>query len=193
MNLFDIAYSKTNFNLDWDNIKPIAEESVSIDKQHHLEEQGVTSFENTDIPTEDLTELDSYYNFVMPEVSSFVFDTLGYSREYKLVKQNAWFSKYLDKGFVRQHSHEESVAVACLYIELPSNAGNIEFKHPYYNHRKDYIVSDDSWLWKEVKVKQNDVIIFDSAIWHRSQPNLSGKQRWTLTTNFGLKTKEKLF
>lgn len=190
--LFTKSAVKLSYNLDWDTIKPIAEKLVDIPQQHHLEENGVTSFENYEYPTHKLEELTEYYDYLKPHLEKYIFEDLKYPKEYDIEIQNAWFSRYNENGYVRQHSHTDSVAVACLYIELPENGGNIEFKNPYYSHRKNYIRTNDNWLWEEVEVKETDVLIFDSAIWHRSQPNLSNKERWTLTTNIGLVKKDNI-
>jgi len=192
IHLFKNSAVKSQYKLDWTTIKPIAEKLVSHPHQHHLEENGVTSFENQILPTHQLPELKNYYNFIKPICKKFVFDYLKYPNEYELEIQNAWFSRYGKDGYVRQHSHNDSVVVACLYIELPKNGGNIEFKNPYYSHRKKYLKTNDSWLWEEVKVKQEDVLIFDSAIWHRSQPNLTDSERWTLTTNIVFSNKKNI-
>ena len=184
--LYNDSAVKLSYNLDWNIIKPIAENSVNITNQHHLEENGVTSFQNNKFPTHKLKELTAYYDFLKPHLEKFIFKNLKYPEVYDIEIQNAWFSKYSKHGYVRQHSHTDSVAVACLYIELPKHGGNIEFKDPYYSIKKNYIVGNDDWLWKEVNVNQGDVLIFDASLWHRSQPNLADNHRWTLTTNIGL-------
>ena len=193
IDLFTFPALKLEYNLPWEALKPIAESLVSFSKQHHLEENGWTSYENSNPATHTLSELKDYYSFLLPYLEDYIFNTLNYPTNYQVVIQNAWFSKYINNGYVRQHSHSDSVAVACLYIELPENGGNIEFKNPYYSHRKNYIQDSDSWLWQEVKVKESDLLIFDAAIWHQSQPNQSNKDRWTLTTNIGLKQVKKLY
>lgn len=179
---------KSKFKLDWSSIKPIAEEQVNISNQHYLEVNGVTSFEQIDPPTHHIKELYDFYEYTKPIYNDFVFNKLKYPKDKELEIQNAWFSKYTEGGYVKEHDHRYSVAVMCLYIELPKNGGNIEFKDPHYLNKKKYITNDDdSWLWNEVEVNESDLLLFDATLLHKSQPNLSNMERWTLTTNIGFK------
>ena len=187
LNVFDISVLKLNYNFEWENIKPIAEEKVSIEKQDTLEIGAQTSYFKSN--THLLYELQPYYSFVKEHCTNYIFDTLGYPKTKDLEIQGSWFSKYQKNGYIQEHNHPESIAVAVIYLEKTEYMGNLLFKDPYYKYKMKYIRGNDDWLWKEVKVKTNDVIIFDANMWHKSQPNLTSEDRWILTTNIGFKEK----
>lgn len=154
---------KLNYQLDWENIKPRAEELVSISAQNSLERNANTSYLNPIKKLNNLPELKEYYNFLLPQVTDFVGSN-------NILIERAWFTKYMDLGHIIAHTHPTSTAVACLYIEFPTNAGNLEF--------------EIDGNWKEISIKQGDLVIFPGHVKHRSQPNKSNKERWTLTSNF---------
>ena len=164
MNILTLKY-----NLDWRGVKPLAEKLVNIPTQDMLEVNASTSYLNPLQKLNKLPELKEYFDFITNKVQDFV------GKDKTIMIERAWFSKYDKDGHIVPHTHPSSTAVACLYIEFPSNAGNLEFK-----------VFD---MWQELKISQGDLVIFPAHMMHRSQPNKSGKERWTLTTNF---TKKRL-
>lgn len=187
INVFDISVLKLQYNFEWDVIKPIAEKIVSIERQDTLETNADTSYfyPNTHL----IKELQPYYNFIKEHYTDYIFNVLKYPNSRELEIQGSWFSNYHNNGFIQEHNHPESVAVAVIYIEKTKDMGNLLFKDPYYKYKMKYIRGNDDWLWKEVDVKTNDVIIFDANMWHKSQPNLTNEDRWILTTNIGFKNK----
>lgn len=187
LSIYDISVLKLEYNFEWEIIKPIAEQLVSIEKQDTLEVNADTSYFKTN--THLLPELQSYYSFIKPFYTDYIFEHLKYPKTKELEIQGSWFSNYHQNGFIHEHNHPESVAVAVIYIEKTDKMGNLLFKDPYYKNKMKYIRGNDDWLWKEVQVKSNDVIIFDANMWHKSQPNLTDGNRWILTTNIGFKEK----
>ena len=185
INVFELPILKLSYNFEWDIIKPIAEKIVSIEKQDTLEQHAETSYFHSN--THLIEELQPYYNFIKFNVEEYVFNNLNYPKTRELEIQGSWFSNYHSNGFIQEHNHPESVAVAVIYIEKTKDMGNLLFKDPYYKYKMKYIRGNDDWLWKEVEVESNDVIIFDANMWHKSQPNLTTEDRWILTTNIGFK------
>lgn len=188
LSIFDKSVIKTEYQLDWNILKPIAEKLVSIQEQDTLEVNTNTSYFKQK-ETYLLPELQPYYDFIKPLYTEYIFDILNYPKIRDLEIQGSWFSNYHNNGYIKEHNHPESVAVAVIYIEKTNDMGNLLFKDPYYKYKMKYIRGNDDWLWKEVKVKSNDVIIFDANMWHKSQPNLTNSDRWILTTNIGFKNK----
>ena len=189
--LFGNHISRDSYDIDWKKVKPQVAQEVDITEQHHLEVNGVTSYLNKN-KTHELEVFQDFYRYMQPKMESFIFNDLEYPKG-KVYIQNAWLSKYTYEGYVKEHTHDESVAVSCLYLEHYENSGHIKFKKPFYDFKKHAISAlhplpkDTSWFYKEIEVKQNDVLMFDSFLLHKSQPNLSEKERWTLTTNYGVK------
>jgi hypothetical protein len=185
VNLFNSKVLKLEYDFEWDDIKPIAKKLVSIENQDTLEINADTSYFKSN--THLLPELQPYYNFIKPFYTEYIFHYLNYPKTRDVEIQGSWFSNYHNQGFIQEHNHPESVAVAVIYIEKTDKMGNLLFKDPYYKNKMKYIRGNDDWLWNEVDVKSNDVIIFDANMWHKSQPNLTDDDRWILTTNIGFK------
>ena len=68
------------------------------------------------------------------------------------------------------------------YAESGYSGGKV--KNPSYNHYKFIPFEDESWSWKKVPVKENEVIIMPGWFIHRTQENNTDEGRYVLTTNF---------
>lgn len=184
---------KLNFNLDWKSLKPIAEKLIEGSRRDSLEFNTDNTMFNLEQPTHLLPELKSFYNFLRPHYLDLAHNLLKYSKDLKIEVLHSWFSRYNDNGFIKTHDHTGAIVSSALYLEVPENSGDLLFRDPYYNFKKNYSVnSSDDWLWEKANIKVNDLYLFDAAIIHKSEPNKSGKERWMLGTNIGIKPKKTL-
>ena len=176
IDIFNNIALKFSYNINWKAIKPIAIESITHKgPQHNLEVNGLTSYAN-EIETSELECLKPLFNFLKPIYLDYCYNTLKVKKiEEEIQIQNAWFSKYTNKGYVSNHRHINSICVACLYVKKAKNAGDIEF----FNETNEKQI---------IELKENEVLLFPGNIFHKSQPNLSNKDRWTLTMNIGYKS-----
>jgi hypothetical protein len=180
--LFNNFY-KTEFNFDWKKLESILEKLVLIENQDHLEKgDAITSFKNKTKPY-DLPELKEFYNFIEPIYKDLLINKWGYPKENEYFIGNSWVSKYNEGGYIEEHNHTNVVAVICAYLQIPENSSNILFRDPNYESKIKFSVKSDEWLWKEVKSKTNEIIIFEGGCFHKTKPNNSKKPRWVLTTN----------
>ena len=184
LNLLDTPIEKLEYELDWNLLK-----SKLLNSQVHSPKTDV--FANTDIfwhidnykvVNSQYTELDSYYEFVLPKVKEYALNHLKQPVNYNIKVKDSWVSRYNQDGFIKEHHHnEDTLVVGCYYLEKNENETNTEFRN---NKQTD--------PWKEVYSKSFDIILFPFDMMHRSQKNNSNNERWLLTTNFSDITKSKI-
>lgn len=94
-----------------------------------------------------------------------------------------WANIYKNKGFVKSHNHvpkgndlffnskteDMKLKTGVYYFTKPEKSGNIVIEN------------------KEINVKENDFIIFDSSLNHYSIPNETNKDRIVFSINIGYK------
>lgn len=94
----------------------------------------------------------------------------------------SWFNLHSRTGQTLEHFHNRTDLVVSAYICCDDDTGNIEFRDPLEYHKMG-----SSWhesqLWKEVKVKTNDVLIFPGWLNHRTQINETDTDRIVMTYN----------
>lgn len=184
---------KLNFNLDWTNLKPTIEKIINGSPPDYVEVNGDTTMFNKEQPIHLLPELKSFYEFLKPHYLNLGYNILNYPKKLKIEVLHSWFNRYHDDGYIRPHDHRGAIMSSVLFLEAPLNSGDLLFRDPYYDFKRNYSTnSSDSWLWEKANAKENDLFIFDAAITHMSEPNKSGKERWVLVTNFGIRQEKTL-
>lgn len=182
---------RSKFYLDWKTIKPVVENL--IEKGKHKDTLEINTDSQWISPSQNFKYLDSFYSYLKPLYLDYAHNKLGYSKTLDIEILHSWFNKYKENGSIREHNHEGAIISSVLYIEFPKNAGNLLLQDPYYDFKLKYSTKgNDDWLWKEVEVEQGDLLLFDAAIWHKSQPNKSNKERWILGTNIGIVPKKSI-
>jgi uncharacterized protein (TIGR02466 family) len=182
---------KSKYFIDWKTIKPKIEKLIEENKhtdtlEINTDSQWVSSSQNFKF-------LDAFYEHLKPLYLEYAHNTLGYPDNLDIEILHSWFNKYKEDGRIKTHNHTGAIISSVLYIEFPPNAGNLLFKDPYYDFKLCYSKNgDDSWLWKEVEIEEGDLLLFDAAIWHKTQPNKSNKERWVLGTNIGIVPKKSI-
>lgn len=190
---FNNSIYKTKFNFNWKELKPIFEKMVDVEEQDYLESgNAVTSYKNTISPFK-LLELKEFYDYITPIYKDILINKWNFpsDNEYKI--SDGWVSKYSKGGYIKPHTHTGIVAVICSYVQLPKGASNIIFKDPYYDTKSITITKDDKWLWKEIKCKTNDVLIFQGGFMHKTEPNMIDEDRWVITNNIFIEKNKSKF
>jgi hypothetical protein len=83
--------------------------------------------------------------------------------------QRFWFNVNGPGHFNDWHRHFSNCSAAVLYIKVPVNSGNIEFRH--------------NDILKEITPKPGMLLVFPGSLEHRVLPNLSQENRISLATN----------
>jgi len=176
LNLFDRPIIKLEYELDWNSLKqkilnttqykPKTDVFSNTDIYWHID--------NFNVINSELTELNSYYEFILPQIKNYILNTLKTTDNDNIVVKDSWISRYNENGFIKEHHHnDDTLAISCFYLEKNINETNTEFRN-----------KDDVNSWKEVPSKSFDVLLFPFDMMHRSQKNNTNKERWLLTTNF---------
>ena len=80
-----------------------------------------------------------------------------------------WFNFNNHGDYNEWHKHFNNSYAAVLYIKVPVNSGNIEFRH--------------NDILKEIIPKPGMLLVFPGSLEHRVLPNLSQEYRISLATN----------
>jgi hypothetical protein len=124
--------------------------------------------------------------FFMPWLMNramFVWNHLNYKGS--PIITSSWTNLHKRTGATLEHNHNHTPLIATCYLQCPPNSGNIEFRDPLEYHKFGLPYEPLEYLWKEVKVKTNDVLFFPGWIKHRTQVSNSDDDRVVLTINFG--------
>jgi uncharacterized protein (TIGR02466 family) len=108
----------------------------------------------------------------------------GYAKLYKYGIGNSWVNVHNENGQTTPHNHPDALFVAATYLQMPKDGGFFECKDPLEYHKCLNNHETPDWMWKEIPTVTGDVLIFPAWLQHRTQKNLSGQNRWVLTTNF---------
>lgn len=94
----------------------------------------------------------------------------------------SWFNVHKKTGQTIEHVHNKTDLVVSAYVQCEEGSGNIEFRDPLEYHKINS-PWHESQLWKELKVKTNDVLVFPGWLNHRTQPNMTDTERIVMTYN----------
>ena len=180
LNLFDRPIVKLEYELDWSLLKSkILNSKVYNPKTDVFENTDIFwHIDNYEVINSEFTELDSYYEFVLPRIKDYVLNTLKTTTNSEIQVKDSWISRYNQYGFIKEHHHnQDTLAVGCYYLEKDINETNTEFRSKKHT---------DPWI--EVPSKSFDILLFPFDMMHRSQKNNTNNERWLLTTNFSQTT-----
>jgi uncharacterized protein (TIGR02466 family) len=104
--------------------------------------------------------------------------------------KNMWAIVNGHKDFNVSHYHPHALFSGAFYVSFPKNAGNIVFQHPSHFMcdwdllKKETYNEYNSSSWK-YDVKEKDMFLFPSWLWHKVMPNLSKQKRIVISFNIG--------
>lgn len=126
-----------------------------------------------------------------PSILEFI-QTLGYKSD-KTFVTNLWANVNGFKDFNLTHTHPGCFISGAYYIEVPKNSGNIVFHHPAEdmmspdwssNQNIEYNSYNGLTYW--IKPEPSYLYLFPSWLKHHVEPNLSNKNRVSISFNVNL-------
>jgi hypothetical protein len=189
---FDPYLFKLHFDFDWNTLEPICENLINGSKYKDATQlkDGQTSQYNNKKPHQ-MSEFAPFYSWLMSCIPSIAKVSIGH-QSHKLMEDNgstmdyyvsnSWVNVHNTNGITSEHNHSCSALVVAAYMYMPENGGYFECKDPLEYHKSMLPISN-SHLWRQIPTISGDVLVFNGWLNHRTQPNLSDKNRWVLTTN----------
>lgn len=105
--------------------------------------------------------------------------------------QNMWAITNRYRDYNLSHNHPYGMFSGAFYVKAPANCGKIVFEHPamnlmhfWHGLKRDEFNQFNSPTWS-FDVKEKDLLIFPSWLYHRVEPNLSKKERIVISFNIG--------
>ena len=177
-------------------IRPITEEEkqLIVDLQYSRMPSG-NGFFTTNKYILELPELTSLKEELMSKVYQYTKDGIQISSNSEFYIINSWAVKHDPEDFAMSHQHRNSIFSGCVYIDVDSSTGAIQFYKPptFYNCLPHTIHMDvdvynifnaDSW---EIKPENNKIVMFPSHLSHAVLKNKSNKPRYSLAFNVFVK------
>lgn len=96
---------------------------------------------------------------------------------------NSWFNIHNKTGETLEHPHAHVDIVVSAYLKAPPESGNILFRDPLEYHKTNTPIVPEREIWYEVPVETGDVLLFPGWLKHKTQPNITDKERVVLTFN----------
>jgi uncharacterized protein (TIGR02466 family) len=162
-------------------------EHWSISKQSSILEDGdalstaTLGVYDSELQPHNLECLQDYHIWLTKKIE-YVWNKFKYNSPKSHISKS-WFNIHNEGGKTLEHCHNRTDLVISAYIQAKPGCGNIEFRDPLEYHKIGSQYNIEKNLWKEVKIKSNDVLIFPGWLNHRTQPNLSNEERIVMTYN----------
>jgi len=182
-NIFSSYIKEDFFNLD---IKKIKKEILNIkvkNKGRIISNYGGWQSENFTKINKNFEDLFNQINLSVKKIE----ENLGLKKELSL--DNYWCNINYLGCFNRPHDHLNNVLSGVYYVSTPKNSGNLIFenfdnkKKTTYKFIKNYnMYNATSWT---VLPKENLCVLFPSYLVHYVEPNLSKKERISISFNYG--------
>jgi len=126
-----------------------------------------------------------------PSILEFI-QTLGFKSD-KTFVTNLWANVNGFKDFNLTHTHPGCFISGAYYIEVPKNSGNIVFHHPAedmmsadWGSNQNIEYNSYNGLTYRVKPDSSYLYLFPSWLKHHVEPNLSKKDRISISFNVKL-------
>lgn len=146
---------------------------------HPLENGGKSTWDST-IRILDLPEFTDLTNWLI-EKHSKVWQSWGF-KDFPRFMHKSWINWHPPGACTKEHDHGAVSLVMSIYLNQPTNGGNIQFKDPLeYHWAASPRQSDDSWI--TIPVNTGDVLFFPGFIKHKTETNTSTDDRFVLTVN----------
>ena len=144
-----------------------------------------TGFQSNDLKLDDVFK--EVVDSMEPSLGSF-FDQYKINKTLKL--SNFWFNINGYKDYNRTHDHPYSLISGVFYIDVNKDSGDIMFHNPQQPGLYDKGLTSvserntfNSKIWR-VSPTKNLLLLFPSWLFHSVEPNLSKKNRISMSFNF---------
>ena len=114
---------------------------------------------------------------------------LGYKDDLLPIIDNMWININPPGGMSKLHKHVDNILSGVFYLQCPENCGNIVFPNPvsnaaYHFHHKNLkeFNENNSSFYHQV-AQRSKMIVFPSYAEHYVEPNLSNKDRVSISFN----------
>jgi len=182
------------------NIFPttISQSNIGVDKniKRHLINEAYDFIYQNDVKNGSTTVNkyilnDKKYSFlskkILDTLSHIIYNIYTIDRNLKFFITNSWCVKHEKNDVAELHNHDNSIISGVYYFQTPKNSGDIIF------HRSTSLNSlftktltiptNINFNEHKMKVEEGTLLLFPSHLLHKTEPNLSNKNRYCLAFN----------
>jgi uncharacterized protein (TIGR02466 family) len=163
-----------------DNMLSVASSIVkNINDDHPLEDGGKSTWDTT-LNILELPEFDHLYKWLIDKHAQ-VWNEWGFN-DFPRFMHKSWINWHPPGATTLEHEHRAVSLVISMYLKQPTNGGNIQFKDPLQYHWSAS-PRQDTDNWRTIPIEAGDVLFFPGFLRHRTEPNTSNEDRFSLTVN----------
>jgi hypothetical protein len=161
-------------DIPWDIVNADLDESESLPQLIEDEFLGTAV---TTMSLKRRRDLDSWataYRNKILDIAQTVFPNIDNLTYYDITQEHgAWFNRYRNQGRANWHDHKSYVDVVIVwYLQASPDMGGFIIRYNGEEH--------------VIKVNTGDVLVFPGTLFHSSEPNLSGKDRFLISNNISI-------
>jgi uncharacterized protein (TIGR02466 family) len=139
----------------------------------------------------DLTEpsLEELKKEIIQNMDKFFSECMFKSKN--LFFQNMWAITNKYKDYNVTHNHPFAMFSGAFYVKAPVKCGKVVFEHPgmslmhfWHGLEREKFNKYNSPTWS-FDIKEKDLLIFPSWLFHKVEPNMSNKERIVISFNIG--------
>jgi uncharacterized protein (TIGR02466 family) len=113
-----------------------------------------------------------------------------FNKTYDVILSNFWINSNNKNDYNLLHNHNDSNISGVYYIKVPENSGRIVFQNGdlgKMNSKNQYCFDDPNFYSRFFfPIKQYDLILFSSDIFHYVEPNRSNDERISVAFNIDI-------
>ena len=189
--LFPPIVWKGKYEFDWDSLELVA--NTCLDMTHlptNLEHGnarssvGITGKGNilSEFQPHKRKELFDFVEWIETPIRE-IMEKWTYGSNLPIKIFNSWVNEHYRGGYTEEHVHPLVNFVVTAYLKVPENSGNILIRDPFFEMRSMEPLVADRNQWKEIVLKDNDVLIFPGWLPHKTQVSETDERRVVLTMN----------
>jgi len=129
------------------------------------------------------TNLKFLKNIILNEIQQFANGELKYINDFKIT--TSWITELKQGEQSQYHSHNNCFLSGCLYLKTEKDCGDIVFQN-FDNQKMHLEISEQNVLNSKVwgyEVKEGDILLFPSELWHMVETNNSKSVRNSIAFN----------
>ena len=99
----------------------------------------------------------------------------------------SWINVHPPGAYTEEHHHQNVTIAVAAYLHVPKDSGRFMIKNPLlpylYSMPLHYYYFDDKREWEYIEVESGDVLFFPGWMTHKTEKNLSDKDRYVMSLN----------
>lgn len=182
-NIFPTTISQSNIGVDKKIKKYLINEAYDFIYQNKVK-NGSTTVNKYILNDKKYSSLSKK---ILDKLNYVIYDIYTIDRNLKFFITNSWCVKHEKNDVAELHNHDNSILSGVYYFQTPKNSGDIIFHRSTATNSvftKTLTIPTNINLNEyKMKAEEGTLLLFPSHLLHKTEPNLSNKNRYCLAFN----------